>query len=83
MDRLVLGAWVERRTAAAVDRREASVEMKRALIVGIMGQDGSYLAEFLLQKGYEVHGTIRRVNTFDTERLDSSYQDAREAENGG
>jgi GDPmannose 4,6-dehydratase len=57
--------------------------MKRALIVGITDQDGSYLAEFLLQKGYEVHGIIRRVNTFDTERLDSIYQDAHEAGNGG
>ncbi|MBI5687358.1 MAG: GDP-mannose 4,6-dehydratase [Verrucomicrobia bacterium] len=49
--------------------------MKRALITGITGQDGSYLAEFLLGKGYEVHGIIRRASTFNTERLDHLYQD--------
>ena len=43
--------------------------MKRALITGITGQDGSYLAELLLTKGYEVHGIIRRASTFNTERL--------------
>lgn len=49
--------------------------MKRALITGITGQDGSYLAELLLAKGYEVHGIIRRASTFNTERLDHLYQD--------
>lgn len=48
---------------------------KRALIIGITGQDGSYLAEFLLEKGYEVHGMIRRSSSFNTERLDHIYQD--------
>lgn len=48
---------------------------KRALITGITGQDGSYLAEFLLAKGYEVHGIIRRASTFNTGRLDAIYQD--------
>jgi len=48
---------------------------KRALITGITGQDGSYLAELLLSKGYEVHGIIRRASTFNTGRLDSIYQD--------
>ena len=48
---------------------------KKALITGITGQDGSYLAEFLLQKGYEVHGIIRRSSTFNTSRLDSIYAD--------
>jgi len=48
---------------------------KKALITGITGQDGSYLAELLLGKGYEVHGIIRRASTFNTERLDSIYQD--------
>lgn len=52
--------------------------MKRALITGITGQDGSYLAEFLLGKGYEVHGIIRRASTFNTERLDHLYQDPHE-----
>jgi len=49
--------------------------MKRALITGITGQDGSYLAEFLLFKGYEVHGLIRRASTFNTGRIDHLYQD--------
>ncbi|TAK70421.1 MAG: GDP-mannose 4,6-dehydratase [Actinomycetota bacterium] len=48
---------------------------KRALITGITGQDGSYLAELLLQKGYEVHGVIRRASTFNTARIDHLYQD--------
>ncbi|BCU76896.1 GDP-mannose 4,6-dehydratase [Luteolibacter sp. LG18] len=49
--------------------------MKRALITGITGQDGSYLAELLLEKGYEVHGIIRRSSTFNTDRIDHIYQD--------
>src|SRR5512134_3362482 len=48
---------------------------KRALITGITGQDGSYLAELLLSKGYEVHGIIRRASTFNTGRLDHIYTD--------
>ena len=48
---------------------------KRALITGITGQDGSYLAELLLAKGYEVHGIIRRASTFNTGRLDPIYED--------
>ncbi|NNM30150.1 MAG: GDP-mannose 4,6-dehydratase [Akkermansiaceae bacterium] len=49
--------------------------MKRALITGITGQDGSYLAEFLLEKGYEVHGIIRRASNFNTQRIDHIYTD--------
>jgi GDPmannose 4,6-dehydratase len=49
--------------------------VKRALITGITGQDGSYLADFLLGKGYEVHGIIRRASTFNTARIDHLYQD--------
>jgi len=49
--------------------------MKRALITGITGQDGSYLADFLLEKGYEVHGLIRRSSSFNTGRIDHIYQD--------
>ena len=49
--------------------------MKRALITGITGQDGSYLAELLLAKGYEVHGLIRRASTFNTARIEHLYQD--------
>lgn len=52
--------------------------MKKALITGINGQDGSYLVEFLLKKGYEVHGTIRRASVFTTERIDHLYQDPHE-----
>ena len=48
---------------------------KKALIVGITGQDGSYLAEFLLNKGYEVHGLIRRSSSFNTERIEHLYED--------
>src|SRR6187455_3833492 len=54
----------------------ATINMaKKALITGITGQDGSYLAELLLSKGYEVHGIIRRASTFNTGRLDPIYQD--------
>lgn len=49
--------------------------MKKALITGITGQDGSYLAEFLLEKGYEVHGIKRRTSLFNTQRIDHIYQD--------
>ncbi len=49
--------------------------MKKALITGITGQDGSYLAEFLLEKGYEVHGLKRRASLFNTQRIDHIYQD--------
>ncbi|MCI5192027.1 MAG: GDP-mannose 4,6-dehydratase [Candidatus Electrothrix sp. AU1_5] len=49
--------------------------MKKALISGITGQDGAYLAEFLLEKGYEVHGIKRRTSSFNTERIDHLYQD--------
>jgi GDPmannose 4,6-dehydratase len=54
---------------------EIADEMKQALITGITGQDGSYLAELLLSKGYEVHGIIRRASTFNTGRIDHLYQD--------
>jgi GDPmannose 4,6-dehydratase len=53
--------------------------MKRALITGITGQDGSFLAEFLLAKGYQVHGIVRRASTFNTERLEPIYRDQHEA----
>jgi GDPmannose 4,6-dehydratase len=53
---------------------------KRALITGVTGQDGSYLAELLLAKGYEVYGIVRRASTFNTERLDPIYQDPHETD---
>lgn len=49
--------------------------MKKALISGITGQDGSFLAEFLLQKGYEVHGILRRSSSFNTGRIEHLYFD--------
>ena len=49
--------------------------MKKALITGVTGQDGSYLAELLLEKGYEVHGIKRRASSFNTERIDHIYED--------
>jgi len=52
--------------------------LKKALITGITGQDGSYLAELLLEKGYEVHGLIRRSSTFNTSRIDHLFQDPHE-----
>src|SRR5688572_24624817 len=53
---------------------------RRALITGITGQDGSYLTELLLGKGYEVHGLIRRASTFNTDRIDEYYQDPHDPE---
>src|SRR3546814_21173952 len=52
--------------------------MKKALITGVTGQDGSYLAELLLEKGYEVHGIKRRASLFNTQRVDHIYQDPNE-----
>ena len=49
--------------------------LKKALITGVTGQDGSYLAEYLLDEGYEVHGIKRRASSFNTERIDHIYQD--------
>ena len=54
--------------------------MKKALITGITGQDGSYLAELLLEKGYEVHGIKRRASSFNTSRIDHLYQDPHETD---
>ncbi len=59
----------------AANLTDESKRMKRALITGITGQDGSYLAELLLAKGYEVHGIIRRSSTFNTSRIDPIYSD--------
>ena len=52
--------------------------MKKALITGITGQDGSYLAEFLLNKGYEVHGIKRRTSLINTDRIDHLYEEPHE-----
>ena len=54
--------------------------MRKALITGVTGQDGAYLAEFLLDKGYEVHGIKRRSSSFNTDRIDHLYQDAHETD---
>jgi len=53
---------------------------KKALITGVTGQDGAYLSEFLLRKGYEVHGIKRRASMFNTERIDPLYQGPHEKE---
>ena len=53
--------------------------MKKALITGITGQDGAYLAELLLSKGYEVHGIKRRTSLINTQRVDHLYQDPHES----
>ena len=65
------GVWGER-----LDIKVAGV--KKALITGVTGQDGSYLSELLLKKGYEVHGLIRRASSFNTQRLDDIYRDPHE-----
>ena len=54
--------------------------MKKALITGITGQDGSYLAELLLDNGYEVHGIVRRSSSFNTQRIDHIYRDPHETD---
>lgn len=54
---------------------KGGIEVKKALITGITGQDGSYLTEFLLKKGYEVHGIIRRASSFNTKRIDHLFED--------
>src|SRR4051812_37033053 len=56
--------------------------MKKALITGITGQDGAYLAELLLSKGYEVHGIKRRTSLFNTDRIDHLYEDTHEGSKG-
>ena len=55
-----------------------AIVRKRALVTGVTGQDGAYLTEFLLSKGYEVHGIKRRSSSFNTERIDHLYQDPHE-----
>jgi GDP-D-mannose dehydratase len=67
----------KQKTTEVEDSTETSGR-KRALITGITGQDGSYLAELLLEKGYEVHGIIRRSSTFNTSRIDHIYRDRHE-----
>ncbi len=57
------------------------MKKKKALITGVTGQDGSYLAEFLLNKGYVVHGIKRKSSTFNTNRIDHIYKDFHQASN--
>lgn len=75
------------RTRCRVSRKPRLLEpdgksdvTKKALITGVTGQDGSYLAELLLNKGYEVHGLIRRASTFNTVRLEHLYRDPHDPE---
>ena len=67
-------------TAASALSSDRSAPRKRALITGVTGQDGSYLAELLLAKGYEVHGLKRRASSFNTARVDHLYEDPHESE---
>jgi GDPmannose 4,6-dehydratase len=60
------------------NKQEYIIKMKTALITGVTGQDGSYLAELLLEKGYQVHGIKRRASSFNTQRIDHLYQDQHE-----
>ena len=62
-------------------RKETKIKIKKALITGITGQDGSYLAEFLLKKKYEVHGLKRRASSFNTSRINHLYEDPHENKN--
>src|SRR5205823_5264726 len=71
----IRGADPLRRGAQGNHSLVSGEQVKRALITGITGQDGSYLAELLLEKGYEVHGVIRRASTFNTSRIDHLYAD--------
>ncbi|XP_042451265.1 GDP-mannose 4,6 dehydratase 2-like, partial [Zingiber officinale] len=73
------GVYEEQADAAAVPRPMPGERRKVALVTGITGQDGSYLTEFLLGKGYEVHGLIRRSSNFNTARLDHLYVDPHNA----
>jgi len=66
---------VDKETNKAMSNKQKVTNQKVALITGITGQDGSYLAEFLLEKGYIVHGIKRRASSFNTERIDHLYQD--------
>jgi len=63
-----------------LNRKIGVMDMKKAFITGITGQDGSYLAELLLSKQYDVHGLIRRASTFNTSRIDHIYQDPHESQ---
>jgi GDPmannose 4,6-dehydratase len=65
---------------ATISAAMAAPERDRALITGITGQDGSYLAELLIEKGYEVHGLVRRASTINTRRIDHVYQEPHERE---
>src|SRR5688572_23992810 len=76
------GYYLSRSLDSGTMRTFGGVGMRRALVTGISGQDGSYLAELLLGKGYEVHGILRRASSFNTGRLDHLYQDRHEPRPG-
>ena len=69
----------KKRNTTCYQHSEEFFQMKKALITGITGQDGSYLAEFLLEKGYEVHGVIRRSSSFNTGRIMHIFEDVHNA----
>ena len=88
-DETVISRWLSGRTGISrasidameqalgekLDKRSVKSKVKIALITGITGQDGSFLAEFLLEKGYEVHGIMRRSSSFNTARIEHLYLD--------
>jgi GDPmannose 4,6-dehydratase len=67
-------------TTTTTSTASAPAPRRRALVTGVTGQDGSYLAELLIQKGYDVHGIIRRASTFNTDRIDHLYKDPHDPE---
>jgi GDPmannose 4,6-dehydratase len=71
-------AGLPRKSTPVEEKEDQPMGKKKALITGITGQDGSYLTELLLEKGYEVHGIIRRASTFNTKRIDHLYRDPHE-----
>ncbi len=79
MDVLVLDDVIDPAGRADGQRSRENHLTRKALITGITGQDGAYLAEFLLGKGYEVHGIKRRASSFNTDRIDHLYRDPHES----
>jgi GDPmannose 4,6-dehydratase len=81
VEEIQIAASLHTRQLLKIFERGGFLQMgRKALITGITGQDGSYLAEFLLDKGYEVHGVIRRSSSFNTERIEHLYVDPHEAD---
>ena len=74
----IVNKWVTLKVNLCSNHLLQNIQMKKALITGVTGQDGAYLAELLLAKGYEVHGIKRRSSLFNTQRIDHLYADPHE-----